>query len=179
MPDLPDLGAAKSRLGIRTAVRDAEITRLLGAAIGLVEDWTGHLLTRRSHKISGTAGPLGAHPIRLHVSPLHAVVGMSFLDRAGDEVPIADPFLVAPEGQAALVYPPLTTFWPSMPYGYSLEVDAGYPAGEVPEQLIQAVLLLVGHWFENHEAVVVGTSAVELPIGVRDLCSNFRAPGFE
>ncbi len=177
MPALPDLGAAKARLGIRTNARDAEIASLLGAAIEHVEDLSGHLLTRRAHTQNGT-GWRGNEPIALHVAPVHAVTKVSYLGSTGAPAEVASPFLVnyAPP---ARVFPALGTAWPSAPYGYAVEVDAGFPAGEVPEQLIQAVLLLVGHWFENHEAVVVGTSAVELPIGVKDLCRNFRAPGIE
>jgi len=43
---------------------------------------------------------------------------------------------------------------------------------EGPEQMAltddvkQAILLLVGHWYANRESVVVGVSAAEVPMGV-------------
>lgn len=59
----------------------------------------------------------------------------------------------------------------TMPSRYRVTYDAGFTAGtgdewEAPEDIKQAVLLLVGHWFENREAVVVGTITAEVKLGV-------------
>lgn len=59
----------------------------------------------------------------------------------------------------------------TMPRRYEAVYQAGYTAtGDVwaaPEDIQQAVLLCVGNWFENREAVVVGDSATpELPLAV-------------
>lgn len=49
--------------------------------------------------------------------------------------------------------------------GYT--VDAGDPnVWPAPADIQQAVLLLVGHWFENRESVVVGTITSELAQGL-------------
>lgn len=172
---VPDLATAKARLGIRTAARDAEISQLLAAAIEHVEDLTGHLLIRRA--VTRRVSASGRSPIRIHVGPVHALFGARSLAADGSPTAVAGAFL-ATALEPPQVLPAEGSAWPTG-YGLEVEVDAGYDPGQVPEQLIQAVLLLVGHWFENHEAVVVGTTAVELPIGVKDLCRNFREPGFE
>jgi hypothetical protein len=39
----------------------------------------------------------------------------------------------------------------------------------VPETIRTAMRLLVGHWYENREATVVGTTAAELPLAVESL----------
>lgn len=57
-------------------------------------------------------------------------------------------------------------------YGY------GDAAANVPAVIKHAALLLLGHWYENREAVVVGTSAVELPAGVMKLLRPFIKPRF-
>lgn len=44
----------------------------------------------------------------------------------------------------------------------------------VPAPLRRAILLLVGHWFVNHEAVVTGTIATELPMAVKSLIRRFE-----
>lgn len=165
---------AKARLGIRTDARNEEIGRLISAAREHVEDLSGHLLVRRPFQIVGQTTPSGLTPIRVHVEPVHDVNSFAVVERDGSSTAL--------EGTAFLggmLYPPVDSVWPVSTYGFVLEVDAGYEEGECPAQLIQALLLLVGHWFENHEAVVVGTSGFELPLGVKDLCRNFRAPGFE
>lgn len=42
------------------------------------------------------------------------------------------------------------------------------------DDLTTAMLLLIGHWFENREAVVIGSSAAELPMAVEALISPYR-----
>lgn len=44
----------------------------------------------------------------------------------------------------------------------------------VPQRVKQAVLLLVGHWFNAREAVVMGTSVAEVPLGVQALLWTCR-----
>lgn len=52
---------------------------------------------------------------------------------------------------------------------------AGYgTAAEVPQPLKQAILLMVGHWFENREASVVGASVAALPMAVDALIAPYR-----
>lgn len=43
--------------------------------------------------------------------------------------------------------------------------------GEVPENIRHAMLMMIAHWFENREAVIVGESASELPFAVQALLS--------
>lgn len=178
MPDpLVPLAEVKARLGIRSNHRDAELERLLAAAQGQVEDYSGRLLTRRLYTQHCRRFEPG-EPIDIWVYPVHEIEALTYQDPSGAAVPLADARLFAPEGGLARVFPAVGAAWPAVgtPADIQLKVDAGYE-DDVPPQLVQAVLLLVGHWFENHEAVVVGTSAVELPMGVRDICEQFRFPG--
>lgn len=70
--------------------------------------------------------------------------------------------------------------WPNVSYAppiteqalrYRVVYQAGYAgAGDVwaaPADIQQAVLLTVGHWYENREAVIVGTNTVEIPFSAR------------
>lgn len=65
----------------------------------------------------------------------------------------------------------LTRFRATYQAGYTVDpLDADkWPA---PADIQQAVKLLVGHWFENRESVVVGTSGFEVPQSVQMLVSN-------
>lgn len=75
---------------------------------------------------------------------------------------------------ASFVYPPLIPD----PQRFQVIYQAGYAgAGDVwaaPSDIQMAVLLLVGHWFENRESVVVGTSAVEVPLSVQAILSAYQ-----
>ncbi|MBB3142198.1 head-tail connector protein [Halomonas organivorans] len=42
------------------------------------------------------------------------------------------------------------------------------------DDLTTAMLLLIGHWYENREAVALGTIATELPMAVQALISPYR-----
>ncbi len=55
--------------------------------------------------------------------------------------------------------------------------DTGEPieAGLVLDaDLTAAMLLLIGHWYENRESVVVGTITAELPMAVEALIGPYR-----
>lgn len=56
----------------------------------------------------------------------------------------------------------------------SITLTAGFgDAEDVPQALKQAILLLIGHWYENREAVTVGAFA-ELPMAVKALIAPYR-----
>ena len=42
------------------------------------------------------------------------------------------------------------------------------------DDLTTGMLLLIGHWYENREAVVIGSTATELPMAVEALISPYR-----
>ncbi len=64
------------------------------------------------------------------------------------------------------------------PVRYRVTYQAGYAqlddpnAWSAPEDIQQAVLLLVGHWYENRETVNVGNITSELPLTTHALLSN-------
>ena len=179
------LELAKSHLGVRTAFRDDEIAGLIIAARERVEGYTGRALVRREVAQVLDAFDAGG-PIVCEYGPVHSVVGVRYLD-GGAMVDLVDAFApVGPIGNRWHIY--AGGSWPVLAPRAVAEVRyvAGFgplePGGEgepipVPEVLVRAMLLLVGTWFENHEGAIVGTSVVELPFGVRDLCRDFRPSG--
>ncbi|WP_011581224.1 MULTISPECIES: head-tail connector protein [Chelativorans] len=48
----------------------------------------------------------------------------------------------------------------------------------VPADLKHAVKMLVGHFYENREATLVGVTAEEVPFGVWDIVNQHRAWSF-
>ncbi len=51
--------------------------------------------------------------------------------------------------------------------------DLEFPA-TVPADLVEAVLQMTAHYYENREASLVGVSASLLPFGVRDILNGRR-----
>ena len=75
-------------------------------------------------------------------------------------------------GRISLAYGevwPSTTLRPAN--GVCIVFTAGYgsAASSVPQNIKAAILLLLGHLYENREAVIVGQTAVAMPMGVEAL----------
>lgn len=54
----------------------------------------------------------------------------------------------------------------------------GQEQDEIPAPLVEAVLQLAAHWFENREATLVGVTAQELPFGVWAIVNEYREWSF-
>lgn len=50
-----------------------------------------------------------------------------------------------------------------------VEFTAGYSEETLPRKIHQAVLLLVGHWYESRQEVVIGTITAEVPMAAKAL----------
>jgi uncharacterized phiE125 gp8 family phage protein len=70
--------------------------------------------------------------------------------------------------------------WPSAysrPDAVSVSFVAGTPVDEVPLSLKAAILLHVGHLYQNREAVTVDAVSNFLPLGYEALIWPFKKPG--
>lgn len=62
--------------------------------------------------------------------------------------------------------------------GVRVTFTAGYGAASaVPKAIKQAMLLLVGHWYENRSAVSIGNVASDLPFAVKAMIEPYRRIG--
>ena len=60
-------------------------------------------------------------------------------------------------------------------YPVKITITAGFGAADdVDEGLKVAIKMLVGHWYDNRETVVMGMSAIELPMAVSALLARYR-----
>lgn len=202
MAEPVSLEEAKARLGVRSNHRDAELDGLIPAARRRIEGLTGHILVRRT-LVQAIPRYAIDRPVDLHYFPVFSLDGVEARDREGVLQAVDDARLIA-EPMPSRVYPPFGSNWPAFgdglsgsfltgfghshrdPSGLVVTMTAGYapeieddPFKVIPEDLLLAVHLLIGHYFENHEATVVGSTAVELPLGVKDICGDYRLPGIE
>jgi uncharacterized phiE125 gp8 family phage protein len=118
--------------------------------------------------------------IELRPYPLLSVVEVRYTDDDGAETTIA-----STEYQVDTYSTPgrlhMLNGWPSATLaplnGLQIEFMAGYGEDVLspPMALRQAVLLLVGHWYENRElALTTGAIPKELPFAVRALFAPWR-----
>lgn len=119
--------------------------------------------------------------------PLSSVTGLWYTDQAGTETQFDSAnYLVDAVGEPGQLMLRSTKAWPNVILadlnGVRVRFVAGYGAAAtaVPARYKQAILLLVGHWYENREATVVaqGLTVQPLPMAVDDLLRIDRGGWF-
>lgn len=166
-----------------TTDHDARLSDLIPVAETIIEDRTGRAIRQNAYQYS--VGYLGwSGLVRLPRPPFIEVSQVTTYSANG--TPIDVPFAVIPYGEfGAVVVDPSAV--PGMQSGapFSIEYTAGYAAPDapvlprvtasaaLPPSLLQAMRLLVGHYFEHTEAALDsgngGGNATILPEGVEQL----------
>lgn len=166
--------AEQLRIGADTSEQSL-IEGYIKAARGWVENYTGHVLVRRA--ITEQRDCFGSF-IELHRRPIISVDEVGYTDSDGTAQTV-DAFVAQLDRFPARIWPAVGESWPSIwSYGgISVTYTAGHEAGEEPQELLQAMLLLIGHWFSTRSAVNIGNIVNEVPLAVESLCDQFRGPG--
>lgn len=146
-----------------------------------VEGYTGRALLTQTLEWSLDGWPEeGA--LRLPRPPLRSVSWVRWTGTGGTvtTVDAAAVYLVDAVGSPGRIVPRPGVGWPAGELaganGVVVRYEAGYggKAGDVPARIRHAVLMMVGHLYENREATLVGGQVVELPMGVQRLLYPFR-----
>jgi uncharacterized phiE125 gp8 family phage protein len=146
------------------------------AAIAYVEKFTGHILIQREVTDSfaewGDFLTLRHQPIT--VGDPTPTLTVTYHDAEGDETEYASR-VIRDQRYPWTIHAPYGDEFPVLADNGTITVTytAGYDAGEVPDELNAAVLLLCGHWYSNR-AAVAEPPVQELPLAVVSLCRPFR-----
>ena len=179
--DIVPLALAKSHLRVDHAADDTLIASYAKAAIAHIEGYSGMadvILGVSTWEQYQDAFPPGS--LKILQRPLISIDKVEYLDAVSglyvewpDTNYMKDIFsfygLIAPVDS-----------WPS-PKDAVNAVKVTFKAGfgnttaSIPEDLKLAILLLVGHWYENRETVIIGVSASEVPFSVQCLIGKYRA----
>lgn len=126
---------------------------------------------------------------RLPMPPTLSVDSITYYDETGTQRTLAASAYqvvlpAGPHASRARVAPAVGTSWPAVQCGriggVVLTFTCGYgtEASDVPDDLVAGLRMLVGHFWENRESVVVAdrssVDAVEIPQGVRWLWEPYR-----
>jgi len=153
------------------SVEDASITRLIQAARVYCEGFQNRAFITQSWYLWLDEWPFY---IRIPLPPLVSVESIKYYDTANTEYTMAaaDYYVdaVSQPGEIHLAY---GKSWPSVTLreknGICVEFTAGYgAAAAVPATVCQAMLLLIGHLYENRE-VVSEKPLTEVPMAVDSL----------
>ncbi|TIN02690.1 MAG: hypothetical protein E5Y34_06585 [Mesorhizobium sp.] len=190
--ELPvSLAEARAQLGIATTtVHDAMINRLIAAVTAKLDGESGMLgraLVTQEWQLTLDCFPT---EIVIPLPPLQSVEEITYLDVAGNEQTLAtDKYTVLgiAGSKRTRIVPAYGKAWPATrDFAESVTVSftAGYGDDEdaIPEPLRAAILLHVGHLFENRETTIVDERtafSVEVtPYGFDDLIAPYRLWGF-
>lgn len=173
---------AKAHLRISHSLEDTLIASLVSAATAYLDGYSGILGRALVTQVWDYTLPCFASPLRLPMAPVSAISYVKYLDDDAVEqtVSSADYYL---SGDASGPYIALVdgADWPTtypQDNAVSVRFTAGYGAASaVPAAIKQAMLLLVGHWYENRSALGANTLA-ELPLAVGALLAPYRRVGF-
>jgi uncharacterized phiE125 gp8 family phage protein len=160
------------------------VATLIQPAREYVEAYTARQLMAATWTVTFPRFPCRRAPLELPLPPLQSVTSVKYIDPAGTlQTWASNQYVVdAPQGPSAMngrIYPALNIDYPAPACredAVTVQFVAGYTdAASVPKGIRQALLLMLGHLYENREAVVVGggASVVTVPLAVESLLEPF------
>lgn len=159
------------RLELDFVDEDILLQSLIDAAVRNLEHETGRTLRVREETL---VLDKWLDRIRLPWWPIKSIDSVAYTDPEGGDQ-LAQNFRVDLRRFPAAVLKPIDQHWPEIQEGgQSIEITATVGMDELPSDLKLAGLLLVGHFYENREAVAVGTIATALPLSVEYLVQPYR-----
>lgn len=172
------LAEAKAYLRVDDAAEDGLIATLIAAARLHLEGTTGRALIAQSWRVVLDCWPT-ERELRLPVSPLMSLTTVTAYDGADSDHEIGLAQFQTEADPATLLLPLTIEGMPVTRERQGIEIDyaAGYgvDADDVPADLRQALLKLIGYWFEHRDAVVVAGSGSWVPAGFERLVAPYRS----
>ncbi len=174
------LEEAKAQCKVDIADDDALITSLITAARVYCEKigWRAYLT--QTIQLWIDEWPSSGR-ISLPKPPLQSVTSIKYYDTADVEATLGtDVYAVDTISEPGLAWLKYNQTWPTTllreHHGICVTYVAGWTyAANVPQSEKQAMLLLVGHWYENREATTVGVVSRPIDFAVRALLGLDRA----
>lgn len=176
------LAEAKLHCRVDLDTDDALIGSLITAAREYVERVCRPQLALISQTWRYVADELPASRFELRPYPLRSVSSIVITDDDGNETTYSSAnYLVDTASEPGRVTLKGTASWPSTTLrelnGFAVTFVAGFgddPAN-VPQQIRQAMLLLIGHWYENREEqVITGAAPASVAFAVKALLAPWR-----
>lgn len=186
-PSLEPLTTAEAKLHLRVdgSTDDALIDTLIAAARQYVEGFTHRPLLRQTWDDKRDGFPCSGEPIWLQLPPVSSVTSITYIDPNGVtqtwSSSLYDTDLPAgPYAQMARISPAYGQYYPQtrdVMNAVVIRFVCGYgtTAATVPEAIRAAIKLLIGHWYGQAEAVLVGAISKEIELGVQALLWPYKA----
>lgn len=118
--------------------------------------------------------------ICIPLGPVISVDSITYIDSAGTEQTVAAAdYKVDTVRNPARIEPAFGQAWPT-PREEINAVKVTFTAGHsnLPGDVKRAIAMLVAHWYQHREAVIVGDSAAEVPMAVQTIIDKYRVGRF-
>lgn len=168
-----------------TTADDTFITRLITVARERAEAETRRALAAQTWTAYLDCFPKCGE-IELPYPPVTAITHVKYYDENGQQQTLSSSTIY----QSSLIRDPAIIalrsgqVWPLTELdrldAVEIEFVCGYTSGvnTIPESIKQAMLLMIGHWYENREESVVGTIATKIPFAAETLLFPYRVLGW-
>ena len=138
-----------------TSEDDAVLIPMISAARMFCEDATGRALVPQTITAHPRTFKSGAELPR---PPIATLVSATYKDKDGVEHEMAEGDCIISNDKVYFINPPTTKLFGADPI--SVTYTAGYT--NLPASLRQAMLMLIAHWYNNREAVQIGSRINEV-----------------
>ncbi|WP_156374647.1 head-tail connector protein [Pseudorhodoferax sp. Leaf274] len=155
---------------------DSKLLSMVTAARQAAEQFTERLFTNGTYELLLDELPC---IVRFPVAPVGELLGVQYIGEDGQPADLAAGIyrLYAHPDQPGLYSTPGVAM-PSlldMPGAVRVRFKGGHgPGNPVPRAVVHAMLLTLGHLYDNREEVVTGTTATQLPEGAKALLWPYR-----
>lgn len=166
------LDELKAHLRVDHSADDSLIRGLSASALAHIERLTGIVLTERTETfLFDCFGPSLLLPLR----PVNsASIALTYLDPAG-AVQTFVGFRTIVKNGFTMILPAIGTGWPMAARAEgAITVTATVGAPSAADDVRMAAKLLIGHWYENREATVVGVVSSRTQLAVEELLAPHR-----
>ncbi len=175
-----DLAQAKEYLRIDNNYEDDFINSLIVAARIHVESTISRALISQSWRVVRDDWPKD-RIIKLPISPLISLSAITIYDDEGNanSLSLAQFLPQTKSAQARIFLPNIIDGLGQMRQRAAIEIDyvAGYGENseDVPNDIKQAILILIAYWFEHREALVLAGSGSVVPSGFDRILAPFKS----
>lgn len=176
-PESEPVSVAEAKMHLRVSHDDEDA--LIGRLIEAAREWCEayQCLCYISQTLEAYIDRVVPATILLPRRPVQSVVSITYIDKT-EQTQTLDAEAYRVDAISGIVRPSYGTSWPDvLPVSQAMTIEyiAGYgDASVVPRSVKQAILLLVGHLYENRESEVIGTITSPLKFSVEALLSHNR-----
>ena len=170
------LTEAKTHLKVDTTADDTFITNLIKSATSSAQEYTNRFFIATTIQ---QYGDKWEDISNLFKSPVASVTNIKYVDTSGSLQTLStDVYFVDDVNKPARIGLKPNQSFPEiidrLNAIYVEYVVGDASAEELDEGIRQALLLTIGNWYQNRQAVVTGTIATELPMNAKFLLDQYK-----